>query len=358
MHGRDRSASRRRRFGALCALAGLLALWAGAGSAGAATITVNSTLDSSGSACTLRSALTAANNDFASGGCPAGSGADVIRITADGTVDLASELPDITSDVSIQGPGRDEDTSFELQRDSGGNYRILTIGFDTVVSIFGIEITGGNLAGDSFEGGGGISNSGDLTLTEVEVAGNAVFNNTPDFQVIAQGGGIKNDSSGTLEVNRSLLDSNTVTATATGSNLAVADGAAIYSAGPLTIDETTITNNIATGTGEAYGAASGVVYSNKATTIRASTIATNSLIATATVGSPGNALTFGAVYFTPSVDTPFELERTTISGNTATADGTAPGQGIPRGSGLYVGNSSGTVESSTIAGNSGSGDFV
>ena len=60
-----------------------------------AQITVN------GTTCTLANAITAANTDTATGGCPAGSGADTITIVAD--VTLAAALPTITSNLTIQG---------------------------------------------------------------------------------------------------------------------------------------------------------------------------------------------------------------------------------------------------------------
>jgi len=52
-------------------------------------------------ACTLTDAITAANNDTATGGCPAGSGADTITLTAD--VNLTSALPTITSEITLEG---------------------------------------------------------------------------------------------------------------------------------------------------------------------------------------------------------------------------------------------------------------
>src|SRR6476659_5279322 len=78
----------------------------------AATIPVTTTADESGAtptACSLREAITAANTDSAVGGCPAGSGADIISLPA-GTYTLtlvgsddtnaAGDL-DISSDVTI-----------------------------------------------------------------------------------------------------------------------------------------------------------------------------------------------------------------------------------------------------------------
>lgn len=86
-----------------------------------ATITVNSAGDAAGGAsCTLRNALTAANTNAAAGGCPAGSGADVIEFAIDAATDpgcvaatgvcriqvnasALGALPILTSPVEIRG---------------------------------------------------------------------------------------------------------------------------------------------------------------------------------------------------------------------------------------------------------------
>ena len=56
-----------------------------------------------GGSCSLADAITAANTDAASGGCAAGSGADVI--TLGGDVTLTADLPAITTDITINGGG-------------------------------------------------------------------------------------------------------------------------------------------------------------------------------------------------------------------------------------------------------------
>jgi len=75
----------------------LLGLVALAGPAAAATITVD------GTTCTLADAITAANTDTATGGCPAGVGADTLNLTAD--ITLTSALPIITSQIILNGNG-------------------------------------------------------------------------------------------------------------------------------------------------------------------------------------------------------------------------------------------------------------
>src|SRR5262245_2402053 len=89
--------------------ASVIATACGSAVAHAATIPVTTTADSTGGpACSLRDAIAAANSNMAVGGCPAGSssGADTIDLTAlAGTITLGSPLPNITSDLAIQGPG-------------------------------------------------------------------------------------------------------------------------------------------------------------------------------------------------------------------------------------------------------------
>ena len=70
----------------------------------AATIIVNTTTDSNtGSNCTLRQAITAANTDTAVGGCTAGSGGDMITLPA-GTYTLTLGELSVTTDIQINGP--------------------------------------------------------------------------------------------------------------------------------------------------------------------------------------------------------------------------------------------------------------
>jgi len=66
----------------------------------AAAITVNSLADASVSGngqCTLREAITNANNnaDSSGGDCGAGSGTDTITFSLNGTITLASTLPSV-----------------------------------------------------------------------------------------------------------------------------------------------------------------------------------------------------------------------------------------------------------------------
>ena len=87
----------------------------------AAEIAVNSLADDADvldGECTLREAITSANTDPtsvpAAGECANGSGDDVINFalpgTAPWTVNLTGALPNLTSNIEIEGPGADQFT--------------------------------------------------------------------------------------------------------------------------------------------------------------------------------------------------------------------------------------------------------
>jgi CSLREA domain-containing protein len=153
------------------------------------SIVVNSTSDAvnnSDGLCTLREAIIAANNNAASGvtpgECAAGSsGSDAITFTVVGTINLnGSNLPNISSDMTITGPGSSQ---LIIHRNTGNPYRILNIDGGTV-SLSGLTATGGQTpVGAS---GAGISNSATLTMTDVTVTANETVN-SPAGGIFNQG---------------------------------------------------------------------------------------------------------------------------------------------------------------------------
>ena len=73
-----------------------------AGRSFAASITVDKSSDEDpNGTCTLADAITAANTDTATNGCTAGSGADTITLGVN--ITLKAPLPDITSEITIEG---------------------------------------------------------------------------------------------------------------------------------------------------------------------------------------------------------------------------------------------------------------
>ena len=145
-----------------------------------------------GAGCSLREAIQAANTDAAFGGCPAGSGADVIglpagtyRLTRPGAKDdsNASGDLDLDSDITINGAGQATTIVDGDELD-----RVLHV-LGHVVSLNDLTITGGKApdgatgedgknpganGDDGSDGhhGGGILNQGTLTLTRCTVSDN------------------------------------------------------------------------------------------------------------------------------------------------------------------------------------------
>ena len=180
-----------------------------------ANFTVTNLLDSGlGS---LRNAIDMAN----------GNGeADVINITAIGTISLASQLPTITDNLIITGPGQtlftiDAGNGTDATMATGDGFRIFNIddgdqNTSIDVTFVGLTLTGG----DSASSGGAILNRENLTLADSKISGNAA----------SRGGGISN-SSGL-----------SVTNVAISNNFATVSGAAIEnnSSGTAIIADSTL----------------------------------------------------------------------------------------------------------------------
>jgi parallel beta helix pectate lyase-like protein len=278
-----------------------LALWLALGQlpALAATIPV-------GGGCTLVDAITAANTDAATGGCPAGSGADTIVLPPGSTQTLTTVhndtygptgLPVISTVITIAGQ---EST---IARASGAPaFRLLAVTSTGDLTLQETTVSGGASAG--YPGGycGGVANyGGTLTITNSTISG------------ITAGSGVAN-SGGTLTITNSTISGNTG-----------GGGVANYG-GTLTITNSTISGNSGYFSGGYFGPyfGGGVYAGNGTFTITDSTIADNT--------GGGVASAFGTLTITNS----------TISGNTG-------------GGGVDVASSTGTITNSTISGNTSSG---
>jgi CSLREA domain-containing protein len=130
----------------------------------AGIISVNSTADTSGNPliCTLRDAITAANSDSTVGGCTGASGGDLIDATGiSGTITLTSNLPKISTDMTIIGPG-----AANLTINGVNTYRIFLVlsGANVNLSSFraynGLSRGGQGGDGDSGNGGAGGGGAG------------------------------------------------------------------------------------------------------------------------------------------------------------------------------------------------------
>lgn len=295
---------------ALIAIAGVVAVRsASPRTAEAATFTVTKTADTNDGTCdvadcSLREAIIAAN---------AAAGTDTVVVPA-GTYTLsiagasedaaASGDLDITSNMTIQGAGANLTIidGADLDRVFGVE------GSVTAATISGVTVRNGTA---SF--GGGIENdtSGTLTIDE-----SIVTLNSGSF-----GGGINNNSVGTIVVSDTVVSNNTASSFGGGINN--------NSGGVATITQSTISGNTANGAGGINNNSSGSM------SITQSTISGNTATSTFRGGGVHNNSS-GTLNITAS----------TISGNTS-----------PDGAGLNN-NSSGvvTITNSTISGNTGSGD--
>ena len=220
-------------------------------SATAATIEVSNN-NNSGSG-SLRQAIITAN---------ANANPDVITITYADMIEIASPLPELRHEVQIRGEGHQP----VVQPASGVECRIFTVAAGATVAISGITIRNG-LSAASFVGGngqgGGIFNSGKLTLLRCEIAGNqAVGANHPSGNGGAgRGGGIYNNSNATLIVDHCTIAGNRATggsgnaSSGTGGD---GEGGGIYNLGRLTILSSTLSGNLVQrGTGDTDGEANG-----------------------------------------------------------------------------------------------------
>jgi hypothetical protein len=241
--------------------------------------------------CTLRDAILISNSSVGV--------ADTIsfRSGLTGTITLGSDLPKITSPVSIDGPGAD------LITINGATHRIFDVkpaNPGDPVLISGLTLTGAGAVGsttDANRGGAVLNETGDLTLADSIITGNTTSDYAPGIY--------------------SGCDTNC--------------GAAVHGVGydaNLTLTRMTVSDNTSTGSG------GGAMYLNYGSaTITSSTIEGNSAVWSGGIG----------IFY---MQGPVSIENTTITGNSTTG---ATGQG----GGVYVFyNPSGvTIENSTIAGN-------
>jgi predicted outer membrane repeat protein len=154
-----------------------------------------------------------------------------------GTITLTSTLG-VTKDLTIAGPGQ---AVITVDGNHSGN--VFSIALGSTVTISGLTIANGELAGFN-ELGGGIYNHGTLTLDAVAVRNNSVSSST--MVGVANGGGVYN--AGTLTVTDSIFSGNV--AGGGGST----GGGAIYNGGTLTVTDSLFADNQAVGPSTSGGA--------------------------------------------------------------------------------------------------------
>lgn len=269
--------------------------------------TVNSTGDTSdgscqpigtGNGCTLREAITLANSN--AGDDTIAFDSTVFAAPGPHVIQLTSALPDLASNITINGPG----TRVLTVRGEGAShrYRIFNI-TSGVVHISGLTVTNGYTAdgvpGQNGEHGGGIQNGGTLTLTGVAIVGNKTGNGGSMANAGGVGGGIRNF--GTLTVTNCTISGNQ---TGDGGTSSIerggpgGNGGAIHNggAGLLTITNSTISGN-STGAGGIGvlngepGSGGGIVSATSPIVISNSTITANSGSVGGGIWTQGGAIT-------------------------------------------------------------------
>jgi hypothetical protein len=245
--------------------------------------------------CTLVEAITASNNNAASGATPgeciAGSGTDTIQLTVDVTLSQAAvlndsfygntALPYINSNIVIDGMGH------SLQRDSNlscnvdsiadpSEFRLFFVDETGVLLVQNIMISHGCVDSETFADrffGGVFWNEGDLSIDNVvfsmnkALLGGVIFNNEgigyisnsifSDNEVYRNGGAIYNNSFRTISsINNSLFINN---------ETADREGGAIYNRGsiPTLIDNSFVNNSSVSSGGGIYNKGNiGVIENN------------------------------------------------------------------------------------------------
>ena len=274
--------------------------------------------DPSSGPCTLRAAIQTAN---------ANGTTDTIQfnLSANGpgcvdgvcTINLREVLPDLSTPISISGPGAAQLIVRHLP--GAVAFRIFTVTTGGTVNLSALTISDGS-TGDLASHGGNIHNvsTGIVNVDRCTVK---------DAFAFGSGGGIANTGGGRVNVTNSLIDSNV--------SVKGGGGIANFNLGILTVRNSTLSSNRTTALqGEAP--AGGAIASFGGT----SNI-TNCTITGNTANGPG-----GGIAGSDTVN----ITNCTISGNSATGSGVT---GDNLGGGVY--NSAGTitVKSSIIAGNTG-----
>jgi hypothetical protein len=254
--------------------------------------------DDDGSLGSLRAAVGWAdvNTNANPSNSPAAPNTIEFGLVSPSTINLETALPDLSaSNIAVQGPGA---SSLTVERDPtlpvSTQFSVFVVDGGATVAISGLTIAHGLAAF-----GGGIGNSGTLTVTNSTLADNSanilgggianfgtvtVTNSTlADNSTPFGGGGIAN--LGTVTVANSTLSDNsasggggilnfnlgtvTVTNSTITTNSASNDGGGIYSNGTATVTNSTITTNSASNDG-------GGIYSNGTAAVTNSTLSENS----------------------------------------------------------------------------------
>jgi hypothetical protein len=302
--------------------------------------------------CSLRGAITAANSHVGPDGID-------FALPAGSVINLTQALPDLSGDISIDGPGPGNLT---VQRNAAAKFRIFNVTNSTstgVVSLSGLTISSGFV--DS--AGGGIQNASVGTVNVINCvvrdngafSGAAIKNSTTGTvnvrnstirsnRASSHGAGVENTSGGTVTISNSSLVSNIIF----GDEDRAARGGAIFSGGgTVTITGSTLASNQASGGDGTFGGAGkgAAIY----TSLTLLNITNSSLIGNLAQGGnstsgPGGEASGGAIFHNGTLN----VTNCTFSGNrTSGGHGQSPGEF--RGGGIFNDGGTANIKSTIIA---------
>jgi CSLREA domain-containing protein len=272
----------------------------GTGSLAAGIIAVTTTADDFGGdpgQCSLREAIQALSTTLSFGGCPAGTPGDVIELPAGTyalTISGTEDDTNATGDLDLWVTMTVRTTAGRAIVDAGGlavRDRVLDV-HAGAVSLIDLTVTGGDVSAPALSSrvGGGLLNTTALTLTRVDVLGNAggagggLFNAARlgtglllvDSQVMGNaaqyGAGVYNNQAALTVINSSIVSNSASqlagglynddnrgvvflrNTTLSGNSVALGQGGGLFNVGALRLNNVTITANHA---GSAGGVFSG-----------------------------------------------------------------------------------------------------
>jgi CSLREA domain-containing protein len=245
------------------------------------TFTVTSLNDSGMGS--LRQAILDANSN---------PGDDTINITVTGTIPLDSALPDLSTNMTISGPGA---RLLRVERNTTDRIRIFTITAGATVNISGLRVSEGFTAdgadGGNAVSGGGIFNSGTLNLTGVNVVNNRTGRGLAPISggtFGGDGGGILNASGATLTLLNCTVRNNETGPGGRGGIGGGGSGGGIHNSGTLTITNSTIfANRAGEGDGSNSFGIGGGILNTGVITLTGCTIAQNAALRTSALRGSG-----------------------------------------------------------------------
>ncbi len=254
----------------------------------AAGIVVNSTADTTVSGdtqCTLREAIANANADVdtTGGDCVAGSGTDTITFSGSvlgQTITMAGTQFLLTSSMTINA------TSSGVTLNGNSASRIFQINSGNTVILTRLTMINGNVVGN----GGGIYNSGTLTINESVLRGHTAT---------AFGGGIVNAAASSLTVNNTTIYNNLLAVPINANG----GGGGITNSGTMVLNNTTISGNAVTGSGTGTRNGGGIRNPGGTATLNNVTLVNN------TAGNNGGGITTSGTGFT--------MKNSLVANNTA-----------------------------------------